>query len=85
MTNENVPILCEECRILALAYLEGIPLCPNCLMAAVRTSADPYVLGKITPLFISRTNLKGMIKSRRKKDVTLDRMEQGKLKQNSSY
>lgn len=71
MAKNNVPIFCEECRMLALANLENVPLCPKCLMAAVKASADPYVFGKIEPLSVSANGVKGLIKSRRKKRVQL--------------
>ena len=44
MTIQTVPIFCKRCHVLALANFNGIPLCPNCLTAAVISSTDPYVL-----------------------------------------
>ena len=45
-------IFCEKCSCLALARLDGVPLCTRCLMSIV---AVPYGkdIAKITPLILS--------------------------------
>ena len=80
MTEQNVPIFCEKCRVLALANLDSTPLCPTCLMAEVKSSSDPYVLGKIKPLYISRNGVKGLIKSRRRKDTAIHQIRRNALR-----
>ena len=80
MSEQNVPIFCERCRLLALANLESIPLCPSCLMAAVKSSEDPYVLGEIKPLYMSKNGVKGLIKSRRKKNIAIHEIRKNAVK-----
>ena len=44
------PIFCEECASLALATLDSVPLCANCLRRALQASADPVANHNIEPL-----------------------------------
>jgi hypothetical protein len=85
MTKQNVPIFCEHCRVLALANLESVPLCPNCLMTALKESRDPYILGKITPLFVSHNGLKGLVKSRTNKATAVPKIRSNSLSAKPSY
>ncbi len=54
MKSEDGIIFCKQCQVLALANLEGTPLCPSCLMKALKTSQDPYLVSKIKPLQLAR-------------------------------
>ncbi len=44
------PIFCDNCSTLALAELEGAPLCEHCLLDALRDSRDLSFIDGITPL-----------------------------------
>lgn len=57
MNFENGTILCRRCQVLALANLEGVPLCPSCLVKALKSSQDPYLVSKIKPLQLARGNV----------------------------
>jgi hypothetical protein len=85
MTTQNVPVFCEHCRVLALANLESVPLCPSCLMTALKESRDPYLIGKITPLFSSHHGLKGLVKSRTSKAVAVPKILSNSLNAKPSY
>jgi hypothetical protein len=81
MINQKVPVFCEKCHILALANLENMPLCSSCLAAAVKSSGDPYLFDRITPLFISRSDeLKGGITSRKRGGVAAIEAHEDALK-----
>ena len=43
------PIFCDQCATLALAMLDGAPLCAKCLMAEVECKDAPLV-NRIEPL-----------------------------------
>lgn len=62
MKRETKPINCTKCKTLALAYFEGEPLCPNCLVAAVLSSKDPFAVDRIKPLHPVDGRLKGLVK-----------------------
>ncbi|MCK9522533.1 MAG: hypothetical protein M0R76_05725 [Proteobacteria bacterium] len=49
-TNASVPIFCDECNALAVAILEGAPLCMACLKEALRQSQEPSP--EIQPLHV---------------------------------
>jgi hypothetical protein len=85
MTKQNVPIFCEHCRVLALANLESVPLCPKCLMTALKESQDPYIICKITPLFVSHSGLKGLVKSRTSKGVAVPVIRSNSLSAKPSH
>ena len=44
-----LPVVCSECSSLALANLNGIPMCWNCLYAAVKNAEKGDIL-EIVPL-----------------------------------
>ena len=46
----ELPIFCDNCATLALAVLDGSPLCEHCLMEAVHRSKDREISLKIAPL-----------------------------------
>ncbi|MCP4604535.1 MAG: hypothetical protein GY847_29105 [Proteobacteria bacterium] len=49
-TINQIPIFCDNCSSLALAELDGAPLCEHCLLEAVQQSKDLQLIRKITPL-----------------------------------
>ena len=61
----STPIICTNCKKLALAYYEGVPLCPQCLTASVGRSTDPFAVGRIRPLASTTPELKGLIHCKR--------------------
>jgi len=84
MKSTKVPIYCSRCRILALANLAGTPLCPLCLMAAVKASSDPHIIGKIKPLSIASHDIQGIVKCR-KQHVAADPPVKPKIWNSSSF
>ena len=46
----QTPIFCDNCSLLALATLDGAPLCLDCLQAALKGISNPKMFGKINPL-----------------------------------
>ena len=82
MISASETIFCRKCRALALANLEGVPMCPACLMVAVKTSRDPYLVSKITPLQVARYRVRGIVKSGKRVGV-MDKMR-SKAKSSSS-
>ena len=49
------PIYCDECATLALATLDGAPLCSKCLLEVVH-NGDPAIIGRIEPLAFDTTS-----------------------------
>jgi hypothetical protein len=79
MTEDHSPIFCGRCRVLALAKLEGVPLCPSCLMTAVKASGDPHVVNRIRPLFVGQARLKNIVRARKKVARAKDRPERSSI------
>ena len=46
----TVPIFCDTCSCLALAELDGAPLCTDCLLSAVRDRNPEETTATIAPL-----------------------------------
>lgn len=46
------PIFCDHCSLLALAELDGAPLCAECLLDEIKKTDDPKLLLKIHPLLV---------------------------------
>jgi hypothetical protein len=46
------PVFCDECSSLALAELDGAPLCLACILAALEREAEPALAGRIEPLHL---------------------------------
>lgn len=46
----ELPIFCDNCATLALAVLDGAPLCEHCLMEAVHLADDREIARRIAPL-----------------------------------
>lgn len=65
MNTVRQAIICGKCKRLALAFFDGMPLCPHCLNDSVATSRDPFALGRIRPLVTASAGLKGLIKCKR--------------------
>jgi hypothetical protein len=55
LTMSYPPIYCDECATLALATLDGAPLCAKCLLEVVQ-NGDPAVIGHIEPLAFDTTS-----------------------------
>jgi hypothetical protein len=71
MNTVRQAIICSKCKRLALAFFNGMPLCPHCLTDSVVKSSDPFALGRIRPLVTARAGLKGLIKCKRNSRHTL--------------
>ena len=65
MKTTRQAIICSKCKRLALAFFDGMPLCPHCLTDSVVNSSDPFALGRIRPLVAASAGLKGLIKCKR--------------------
>ena len=61
MGTTSTPIICTKCKRLALAYYDGVPLCPQCIAASVGRSTDPFAVGRIRPLASMPPDIKGMV------------------------
>lgn len=46
-------ILCERCGILAVAQMEGIPLCTDCLFHHLNSNNQNEIHQRVTPLNLS--------------------------------
>ena len=44
------PVFCDQCPLLALALLDGDPICGECLLAAVARGGAAALDGRIEPL-----------------------------------
>ncbi len=49
----NSTILCERCGILAVAQMEGIPLCTDCLFHHLSSNDRNEIQQRVTPLNLS--------------------------------
>ena len=65
MNTKRQAIICSKCKRLALAFFDGMPLCPHCLTDSVVRSSDPFALGRIRPLVAASAGLKGLIRCKR--------------------
>lgn len=51
--HQHSPIFCDNCSLLALASLDGAPLCIDCLQEELIKRNDPRLVDKICPLLPS--------------------------------
>ncbi len=58
-TSHQSPIFCDNCSLLALAVLDGAPLCIRCLQSELALSEDPNHVNKISPLEFELLRLNG--------------------------
>ena len=49
----NATILCERCGILAVAQMEGIPLCTDCLFHHLSANDQNEIQQRVSPLNLS--------------------------------
>jgi hypothetical protein len=45
-------VFCDDCSSLALAELDGAPLCEACILAAVAGATEHSLAGRIAPLHL---------------------------------
>jgi hypothetical protein len=62
MRQEKAPIYCGQCGALALANLNGIPLCPSCIVNAIPTGSDQTMFRQISPLTTIDTSTANFVK-----------------------
>ena len=51
--SSNQTIQCEGCGILAVAQMEGIPLCTECLLSRLKFVNDSEIPLRVSPLNLS--------------------------------
>jgi len=52
------PMFCDNCSYLAMAVLEGAPLCMGCLMEELKSSSNPSLVNEVKPLDLDPIDFK---------------------------
>jgi len=50
MRESKPPVFCDQCPLLALALLDGAPVCTECLAAALASEGIDALAGRVEPL-----------------------------------
>ena len=58
MPKLHPPMFCDNCSLLALAVLDGAPLCLDCLLDELKNSTDSNPISKVQPLNLIPVDLK---------------------------
>jgi hypothetical protein len=52
LTPPKPPIFCDHCATLAVAELDGAPLCTDCILVELAGDAEATFAGRVTPLHL---------------------------------